>query len=101
MIWASLAILVTASPKVSPFDAAFGWESFWASLRMRYSSFKRARRLLAASELAFMRSIVAWECWFGFFIRFHQWPGNRNNRTRWIEALRLSGAFIFCEVRSG
>lgn len=85
----SLAILATASPKVSPFGAAFDREGFRACRRVRYSSFKRARRLLAASELAFIRSIVSWECWLGFFIGSHNWLETeiRNNDSIHIAAI--------------
>jgi hypothetical protein len=72
-IFPSLAILTTASPKVSPFAVAFNRETFEHAGGYDIRHSKRARHLLAASELTFIRSILSWECWLGFFIGFHNW----------------------------
>src|SRR3954469_1676524 len=72
LTWFSLAILATASPKLSlpafalSLSLSLGRDSWRAFCRRRYSRFRAARRFLAASELAFMRSMVCWECLLRF-----------------------------------
>src|ERR1700745_3725627 len=62
---ASLALLAITSPKLSTFVFARDCVRFSACRRIMYALFKWARRFLAASAFAFIRTMVSGECRLG------------------------------------